>query len=372
MMKDDHADGFSLQAAGRAYALRRERGPNIFPRAVWAGLLLAGMVSSCPVILAQSPERQKLDESGAEKNRKTYTVRNGSVTYGRVEESERRLTPEGTIEKERVRMPSWDGDRRVLMEREIRTKKLADGTVEKEYVLKNPDGAEHLVPVEIIHERIKKNGDSTTVEREVLKPDIEGHWKALRKETLRETGPEAAKQKVREVRVPTIAGGWQVVDREVTRQTSSQDAKELHSVRQLPDAYGRLADYEVRQERTATEKGRETHAVTLLRRDFQDTDHSKFYLVERTVSERHKSADGKVTFNSTTESDLLAGGATRNAASGRPQPVEARSVEEVPGQARRTMVKESGVADPRLRPSYQVIEETDREGHVRQVFIPLR
>jgi len=343
---------------------------------IWAGLLFAGLLCAAAAIAVQSPEEEASQEGGEQKSRKTYPVRNGSVTYARTEESERRATAEGDVETQRVRMPSWAGDRRVLLEREVRTRKLADGTVEKEYVLKNHDGSDRLVPIEIIRERVKKNGDSTTVEREVLKPDFAGHWKPTRQESVTETGPETSRQSVRQVREPTLTGEWKVVDRQVTVESSSDGRRESHSVRQLPDAYGRLADYEVRQERTTTVPGKEIREVNLRRRDFLDTDHPRFYLVERTVSEQSTSENGKVTLKSTTESDLLAGGATRNLASGRPQVVEERIEESVPGEGgagRMTVnVKERGVADPRMRASYQVIQETDREGNVRQVFIPLR
>ena len=294
----------------------------------------------------------------------------------RIEESERRTTPDGEVATERVRMPSWSGDRRVMMEREVRTKKLPDGTVEKEYVLKNPDGADRLVPIEIIRERIKKSGDATTVEREVFKPDFQGHWKPTRRETVSETGGDTAKQSVQEIREPTVTGEWKVVDRQLTSQKSSGEAKESRSVRQLPDAYGRLADYEVREERATIQDQKENREVTVRRRDFQDTHHPKFYLVERTVSEQRQSPDGTVTVQSTKESDLLGGAAARNIEPGAPRAVEERTEKRALGEAgtEHTVlnVKERGLADPEMRRSYQVIQQTDRDGHVRQLFIPLR
>jgi len=155
---------------------------------------------------------------------RTYDVRNGTDVYHRTEESIRKKTADGEVETERVRMSSWNGDNRVLMERETRTKTLPDGTVEKEYVLKNPDGANHLVPIEIIRERITKSGDKTSIERETLKPDAGGEgWTPVRKEHVDETGSGAATRSVMEVRQPGASGDWSVVDREVTSTKSSPD-----------------------------------------------------------------------------------------------------------------------------------------------------
>ena len=328
---------------------------------------------------AASPEASK--EAGKEKPSapehvsRTYDVRNGNDVYHRTEESDRKKTADGEVETERVRMPSWNGDNRLLMERETRTKTLPDGTVEKEYVLKNPDGANHLVPIEIIRERITKSGDKTSIERETLKPDAGGEgWTPVRKEHVDETGSGAATRSVKEVRQPSAAGDWSVVDREVTSTKASPDGKESHSVRQLPDAYGRLADYEVKDERTSKSAGAgETHEVTLSRRDFAETDHPKFYLVQRTVT-HDSTANGKQVVTSTTESDLVSVGASRNARSAHPEFVSERTevVTKDQGTEQKVVsVKERTVGDPTaLRPSYQVIQETGKDGHVRQVFIP--
>jgi len=320
------------------------------------------------------PAEPEPSEPQEEKKSKTYPVRTGSVTYARTEEYEKRKTAEADIEIERVRMPSYAGDKGVLMEREIRTKKLADGTTEREYVLKNPDGANRLVPIEIIREKITIDGDSTIIQREVLKPDYAGRWQPTRKERVTQVGPEASRRSTREVREPTLSGDWRVVEREVTTAKSSENERESHSVRQVPDAYGRLADYEVRQERTRQEGEKESTEVSVQRRDFQDADHPKFVLVERTRTEQTKSADGRVTRRSTTESDFVAGGASRNITPGAPKVVEERTEEEVPGAdgtSRRTVVvKERGAVNRELRPSSQIIQETDAKGNVRQIFIP--
>ncbi len=361
---------------------------SVATHGIWVALLSAGMACASRPALAQSaepptPSGQVSGETssqaeGPQSTRKIYPVRNGSVTYNRIEESERRQTADGEVEIFRVRMPSWSGDQTVLMEREIRTKKLPDGTVEKEHILKNPDATGRLVPTEVIREKIRKSGDSTSVERVVSKPDFSGRprWRTIRKEHVTETGPETSRRIQREVSEPSIAGGWKVVNRVVTTETTSGDTKESRTLRQIPDAYGELADYELREERVTKRNGEESRETTLHRRDFQDTHDPKFFLVERTISEEKKAPDGSVAVKSTTESDLLAGGATRNVEAGGSRVVEVRSEKRIPGEAgsERSVVnvQERGVVDPRVRPSYEVIQETDREGYVRQVFIKRR
>ena len=322
----------------------------------------------------QPPQEEPAQEDGPQKTRTAYPVRNGGVTYQRIEETEKHKTRDGEVETQRVRMPSWGGTRDVLMEREIRTRKLPDGTVEKEYVLKNPDGGDHMVPIEIVRERIKKNGDATTTEREVLKPGYDGRWTPARKETVSESGPESARQSVKEVREPTLTGSWKVVNRETTTTKSSGDDKESRTVQQVSDSYGRLSDYEVREEKTTAGEGGEKREVSVRRRDSQDTDHPKMILVERTVTNQTKSADGKVTTQSVTESDLLAGGATRNVAASGPQTVEETAEVDSPGadgNSKKVIeVKRRGVVEPGMRPAYQVVQEKDRDGNTRQIFIP--
>ena len=324
----------------------------------------------------QVPQEEAVQpqEEGPQSTRAAYPVRNGGGTYERIEESERHKTPDGEVETQRVRMPSWGGTRDVLMEREIRTRKLPDGSVEKEYTLKNPDGGDHMVPIEIVREKIKKNGDNTTTEREVLKPGYDGRWTPTRKEMVKETGPESARQSVKEVREPTLSGDWKVVNRETTTTKSSGDSKESRTVEQLPDSYGRLSDYEVREEKSTAGEGGDTREVSVRRRDLQDTDHPKMILVGRTVTNQTKSADGKVTTKSVIVSDLQAGEATRNLAASGPQTVEETTEVESSGPGGRTTkvtdVKRRGEAGTGMRPAYQVVQEKDRDGNVRQVFIP--
>lgn len=322
------------------------------------------------------PEEKAAEPAPEPKSSKSFAVRNGTFTYSRTEETERKKTRDGEVETQRLRMPAFGGDRRVVMEREVRTKKLADGTVEKEYVLKNPDGSDRMVPTEIIREKIKKVGESTTVERETLKPDYSGRWTPVRKERETSAGPEAARTSVKETREQSISGDWRLVDRQTSTEKSAEGKKESRTVRQLPDTYGRMADYEVRQERVSTASGKETREVTLTRRDFQDTVNPKFYLVERSVSEQSGTPEGKTTLKSTKESDMVAGGAARDLSSFKPRVVEEKVQETAPGPGGSTKtiekVKERGAADPGLRPSHQVVQETDRSGNVRQVFVTLQ
>ena len=109
-------------------------------------------------------------EAQEEKVIKAYPVLNGTASYGRTEEVEKKKTADGEIETRRVRAPAYAGDRSVLRETEVRTKRLPDGTTEKEYVLRNPDGAGRMVPIEIIREKTRTDGGVTTTDREVLRP----------------------------------------------------------------------------------------------------------------------------------------------------------------------------------------------------------
>jgi len=322
------------------------------------------------------PEELAQEEPRTQTSHKTYDTSNGTFTYGRTVETEKKKTADGEIETQRIRTPTYGGDNRVTLEREVKTRKLPDGTIEKETTLKNPDGAERMVPMEIIRERIRTDGETTTTDREVLSPNYDGRWAPTRRERVTENGPESSRQSVKEVREQNETGDWKVVDREVKTEKSAEGTKESRSVRQVPDAYGRMADYEVRQERTAKEGDKETTDVTVHRRDAQDTDHPKFFLVEHTKTQQTKSADGRVTKKSTTESDLLDNGATRSATPGAPKATGEKvevDVTNLDGSSRKTVtVKERGAATREMSSSSQIIQETDKNGNVRQIFIPAR
>ncbi|HEV2495943.1 MAG TPA: hypothetical protein VG204_23165 [Terriglobia bacterium] len=330
---------------------------------------------------SQKPASDKKQDTAAkpavpESSRRVYSVRDGTEVYYRSEETDRKPTKDGEVETQTIRQPSFNGDNRVLLQNEVRTKNLPDGTVEKEYVTKNTDGANHLEPTEMVRERIKKSGDKTTVERETLTSDGEGHWNTVRKEQVNESGTDAARKSVKEVMLPDASGGWSVVDREVTSEKKTKQGDESHTVRQIPDAYGHMSDFEVKDESTTSKDGKETHQVSLSRRDSQDTDHPKLQLVDKTTQVKTTSPDGKqVTIHTTKESDLLDGGTTRNPESSHPQVVE-DSTETVTktangGEKKVVNVKERTAGNPNsVRPSYQVTTETDKDGNVRQVFLP--
>ena len=311
-----------------------------------------------------------------ESSRRVYSVRNGTDVYYRSEESDVKPTKDGDVQTQTIHEPSYNGDNRVLQQQQVTTKNLPDGTVEKEYVTKNTDGANHLEPIEIVRERIKKTGDKTTIERDTLTSDGEGHWNTVRKEQVNQTGTDAERKSVKDVMIQDASGRWSVVDREVSTDKKTKEGEESHSVRQIPDSYGRMADYEVKDESTTAKDGKETHQVSLRRRDFQDTDHPDFTLVDKTTQVKTTSADGKqVTVHTTKESDLLNGGIVPNPDSHHPQVVE-DSTETVTktangGEKKVVDVKERTMGHPdSVRPSYQVTTETDKDGNVRQVFIP--
>ena len=343
------------------------------PALAFALLLSGGLACWPAAISAQSPEGTAAQNDAAQTDTQNYTVKEGGTTYSRTVQSERKNTPEGEVETQRVLTAIGGGEEHVLLEKEIRTKKLPNGDVEKEYILKNPSLDGQLIPIEITHETIKQSGDSTTVEREITKPDLQGHWNTTRKESETVTGPESDKQTVKEVREPTMDGAWRVVDREVTATKSSEDSVESHSVRQIPNPQGKLADYEVRDERKTTQGAKETNEVTLRRRDLANPDKPQFYLVEHTTSEQTTSPDGKVVTHSTKQSDTLAGGASRNMDSSHPLLVEEKTEEQTTGQdgSKQVVVKvsERG-ADSRMQPATVVVTQKDAKGNVNEVLIP--
>ena len=311
-----------------------------------------------------------------EKSKKTYPVSNGSTNYGRTEEFEKKKTADGEVEIKRVRAPYYGGDRQVLYENETRTRKLPDGTVEREHVLRNPDGSGRMVPIEIIREKVRTTPKGIVTEREMSRPDPAGGWRPLRKEVITQTGDKSDLKSVREVREKNLAGDWKVVDRTVTSEKASDTEKSTRSVRQTPNVYDELADYEVREENTSKDGDKETSEVNVRRRDPQDTHEPKFFLVERTKREETKSADGKVVRKTVTESDLSDHGASRNITPGASKVVEEKTEVETTaadGSARRTVTgQERGAVNRELRPAGRVVQQTDSQGNVRQILLPSR
>src|SRR6266567_5933278 len=148
----------------------------------------------------------KTEDEGPAKTVKTYEMKNGSDTISRIEESERKKTADGETVTERVHLRGSDGDDRVLLEREIHTKNLPDGTIERETTLKNSDGNGGMQPIEITREKIRTEKSGSTVEREVEKPDMNGGWSTVQRQTERTTGTEDSKQTTKEVQAPTVNG----------------------------------------------------------------------------------------------------------------------------------------------------------------------
>lgn len=323
---------------------------------------------------AEEPAEQA--EPQDEKDSKTHQVRNGTAAYGHTEEIEKKKTADGEIETRRLRSPAYSGDRRVVHETEIRTKKLPDGSTERELVLRNPDGSGRMMPIEIIREKSRTVGGVTTTEREALKQDPSGRWQPHRKERVTQTGEDKDRRSVKEVRERNLSGDWKVVDREVTTEKSSEAGKTSRAVRQTPNVYGELADFEVREEKSTTDGDKKSSEVSVRQRDTQDTHNPRFFLVERTRTEQNKTADGKVTRKIVTESDLVSQGASRNITPGADKVVEERTEEETTGadgSTRRTVaVKERGSVDRELRPAGKVVQETDSKGNVRQIYLPAR
>ncbi len=329
---------------------------------------------------ADSSQNQSAGEEGAasnssdQKSVKSYPVRNGTTTYKRTEEYEKKKTADGEIETERVREPHYGGDTNVRFEKETRTRKLSDGSVVREYVLKNPDGSGRMVPIEIIREKTRATAEGAVIERETLHQDSNGNWQPLRKEQVTETGEGESKRSVKEVRERNLAGDWKVVDRTVTTEKSSDSSKSSRAVRQVPNASGELADYEVSESSSTKDGDKETTEVTVRRRDTQDAINPKFILAERTRTEQTKSADGKTTRKSVTESDLLDHDASRNVTPGASKVVQEKVEVETTaadGSTHRTVtVKERGAVNREMHPAGQVVLEKDSQGNVRQILIP--
>ena len=114
--------------------------------------------------------------------------------------------------------------------------------------------------------------------------------------------------------------------------------------------------------------------MTVRRRDLEDTNNPKFYLVERKKTEETKTAGGKIVKKSETESDLVDNGASRNITPGAPKVVEQETEVETKGADgsihRVTTIKSRGAADREMRSTGRVVMDRDSRGNVRQIYIP--
>lgn len=319
-------------------------------------------------------EPEKKEDAGPSKTVKAYETKNGTQTYSRIEERERTKTADGDIVTERVRMPAYEGDDRVLLEREIRTKKLANGTIERETILKNPDGNGGMQPIEITRETIHPGESGSTIEREVSKPGVEGGWRTVQRETVHETHDKTSSESSRQVEEPSVNGDWKPVVREFSWDKKTDHGETQGSVTQAPDSTGALSDYEVQSGRTVKSANGETREVTITRRDFGVTEPTAPVVVEHTMTGQKTLPDGSVVTQSATESDLVNGGAARNLESSHPAIVEEKNSIEKPGKngatTSTTTVRGRGSAAPDLHSAYQVVVEKDASGHVRQIYLP--
>ncbi len=351
-----------------------------------SGLLTAGLLLGCLVLTAlavtqdsgTSGSAQASGTSGsaqAAPQEETKTSANviGTQTYTRTLQTERKVTSDGEVEIQRYRAPAWQGDDNVVWEREVRTRKLPDGTVERETTVRSPDGANRMQPVQVIRETIKKAADTTTTERDVLQPNYDGHWQPVQKETVVNKKVGNAEHTVEEVQVPNLAGDWHVIDRQTTSTRSSGGDTVIHAVRQRPGSSGELTDYEIRDERTVKQGDKETHETTLRRRDASDAEGRRFFLVDHTT-EAATTTGGITVRRSTTESDFISDGAIPNP-SGHTEVVEQCTQQEtaMPSGSKQivTNCKQRDPGDPSsFHAVPTIVQQKDRNGQVRQILLP--
>lgn len=314
-------------------------------------------------------------QSGPQSSARTYSYSDGTNTYYQTVDSTRKPTANGNVVTQQAHASDQPGQE---ADNEVITKNLPDGTVETDTIIKGDDGSGHEVPVGMLRQLVKKVGDKTTIEQDTMRSDGEGHWYPSQKEQTTETGTDKDGKTVKQILQPDLDGSFKVVDSEQTvTKTGKDGVTDAHTVRQTPDAYGRLADYEIKDERTTAAKdGKETHEVTLKRRDSSETDHPNFFLVNKTVETQTTSADGKtITKHSTTESAQLPDSSYQDVESYQPRVVEestsVTTKDAKGGEKTVTEVKQRDVADPNnLKPAYKVVKQTDKDGNVRQVYIP--
>jgi hypothetical protein len=312
--------------------------------------------------------------------KKTYVEQNGTWQRTQTIETEHHTTSEGEVEIQRIRAPAYEGDKSVSWEREVRTRKLPDGTVEKEFVLRNPDGSGQLAPVQIVREKSTPGANESVVQRETLERPGGTDWQTVRREHTTERGPDDAKEASKEVqRLNLTTHEWEIVERGTsttsTRTAGGTTEKEIKSVRQTPGAYGTLTDFERRQERIVSTDSKQSIDSTVYRRDDSTTEPGHFYLLDHTATEVTATGSGTTTRDVVRKSDLLYGGVERNPNSLHPEVIEKRSsVEKIsPNGSSYVKTKVSGrtSGEPSaIRPIYTLIENSDSAGYVRRIYIP--
>jgi hypothetical protein len=336
------------------------------------------MVPLVSVSAAQDVKTTNSAIPGDQYEKKTYLDQNGTQVLPRTVETEHRTTSYGEVDIQRYSSPAYPGDDKARWEREVRTRKLPDGSVEKEYVVRFPDGAGQLAPIQIIREKTTPGPDSTVVQRETLQQVGGEDWQAVQRENITEKGSDNAKQVFKEVQQPDTSHEWQTVGREASSTSTSKvgdtTQKEMQSVRQTPNAYGRLSDVERRQERSVVSGGKDTQEKTVYGRDMSTSDPDSFILLDHSVSQVKTVAPGTTTRDAVRESDLLFGYAGSTPHS-EPEVVEKQSVVETvaPDGSKQIVTTVNGrtAVDPIvIRPMYTVVVTSDSAGYVRQIFIP--
>ncbi len=344
-------------------------------------LLVLGMM----ILLAVLSRAQGVTNSQPDQyEKKTYVAQNGTWQWTRTIETERHVTSEGEVELQRLRAPAYEGDNSVSWEREVHTRKLSDGTVEKEYILRNQDGSGHLAPVQIIREKSISGGDSAVLQRETLERPGGADWEVIQKESVTENGPDDAKESFKAVqRLNLATHQWETVEQDKSVASTSTEGgtteTETKSVKQTPDAWGKLADFERRQERTVSSDGKQTTESTVYRRDdsrLDPVEPAHFYLLERTTSDVVAVAPGTTTRHVVRESDWLFDDHGRTY-SRHPEIVEETTAVETttPDGSRHTETKvtaRTSADATSLRPIYTVVEDSDTAGYVRRIYIPAR
>jgi hypothetical protein len=329
-------------------------------------ILSLDLVTAAQYLTANSSSTQ-LDRY----DKKTYVDQSGTQEVMQTLETEHHAIGDWEVEIQRYRAPAWPGDNSVSWEREVRTRKLPDGSIEKEYVFRNPDGSGKLVPVQVTHEKTTSGGDSTVVQREVLQQVGSPDLQPVQKEQITEKVSNNAEQVVTEIQRHDTSYQWQTVERETSLTSTSRVGgtiqTETKSVRQIPGVYGTLADFERREERIVTGGQNETREWTVFQRDNATLDPNQFFLLDHTV-EVTTVAPGVATRHVIRESE-------RNMYSEYPEVVEERTTMEkvAPDGSRQTVTKVSGRSpvDPSVvRTLFTVVENSDTAGYVRQVSIP--
>ena len=354
----------------RAFVVLRRVSP-----AVLVMILLA--VSSPAQEVARGPD-SPLDRY----EKKTYIERNGTWQWTRTIETEHHVSSDGELDIQRLRAPGYEGDESISWEREVRTRRLPDGTVERQFILLNPDGSGQLAPVQIIREKSTSGGDSTVLQREALERPGGTDWQPVQKERVTEKGPEDAKRAFKEVqRLNLTTHQWETIEQEISstsmRTEGSTTESDMKSVKQSPDAYGKLADSERREERIVSMDDKQTTESTVYLRDNSTMDPVRVYLYLLDHNTTQVTLEpGTTTAHLVRKSDLLLDHNGRTY-SGHPEVVEERTTVEktAPDGSVHTVTNVVGrtSAEPwLLRPIYTVIQNTDSGGYVRRFYIPAR